>query len=263
MRGGEPDTVQTINLCKVTDELAKRPVIAAFELWRGAVIGVYVLAEQVDLANALVNEGAGFSHNRVCAAGKFRAAGVRHNAERTEFIAAFLNGQEGRRAIDLAVERQGVEFFLDVEIGFKALTCGAVNTRDHFGELVISLRAEHEINSRLAAHDLFAFSLRNTARNAKQHFSAGRLFQTLELAQLRKHLLRRLLTDVTGVEENQIGIIRGLDTGIAQRSQNILHPFGIIDVHLTAIGFYKEAFGRRGHFSSFIQDFSVSSSGTA
>jgi hypothetical protein len=47
---------------------------------------------------------------------------------------------------------------------------------------------------------------------------------------------------MAGVQNDQIGIIRPIRQAIAMRGQNVRHPFGIIDIHLTAIGFDEQLF---------------------
>ena len=137
-----------------------------------------------------------------------------------------------------------------------------MNARNHFRKFVIGLRAEHEVDSGLATHNFFALSLCYAACDAEQHFAAGLLLQALKLAKFGENLFGCLFTDVTRVQKHQISIVCCFSGHIAQWRKHVFHPFGIIDVHLAAIGFDKEAFGRRVHFRSFSQDFSESSSGT-
>src|SRR5690606_18672972 len=49
-------------------------------------------------------------------------------------------------------------------------------------------------------------------------------------------LLRRLLADVAGVEEDEVGALRVVDRHVTGRRQRLRHPLGIVDVHLAAIG---------------------------
>ena len=63
-------------------------------------------------------------------------------------------------------------------------------------------------------------------------------FQMPEPAQFRIHLFSRLFADMTGVKDNHVGVIGGLDLNIPQRRQDIGHATRVVDVHLAAIGFY-------------------------
>src|SRR5439155_26537258 len=67
----------------------------------------------------------------------------------------------------------------------------------------------------------------------------------LEEVELGKHLFGRLLADVAGVENDQIGVFRGRRRGIAERRHQIGHARRIVDVHLATIGLDEEALGHR------------------
>ena len=79
-----------------------------------------------------------------------------------------------------------------------------------------------------------------------KHATAVLLFRLLQAAdrpQLGKHLLRGLLADVAGVEDHQVGAVRPLRLGIAERRHQFGHPGRIVDVHLTAVCFDKQSLG--------------------
>src|SRR5665213_2375961 len=48
--------------------------------------------------------------------------------------------------------------------------------------------------------------------------------------------IRRLLADVAGVEDDQIGAVRGVRWGIAERLDQLGHARRIVDIHLAAVG---------------------------
>ena len=211
--------------------------------------GVDVLAQQGHLAHALRGQGADFRHDLVDRAGPLGTARIRHNAESAELVATFLDRHEGRIAVDLAVIAQLVELVLDLELGIQRLAAGAVGLGDQFGEFVIGLRTDDEIDDRCTFHDFRAFGLGDATGHGNGHAARRRLFflQRAQATQLGIDFLGRLFADVTGIENDQVGAIGLIGRLIAQRRQNIPHPFGVVDIHLAAIGLDKQAFARRTH----------------
>jgi hypothetical protein len=67
----------------------------------------------------------------------------------------------------------------------------------------------------------------------------------LEPPQLRINLLRRLLANVAGIEDNQVGGGDILDRHIAGGRHDIRHARGVVDVHLAAVSLDVELFGQR------------------
>ena len=108
---------------------------------------------------------------------------------------------------------------------------------------MIGLWAQHEVNCRLAADKLFAFGLGDATCYGNRHPAAGGLFHLLQLAKFGIDLFGRLFADVAGVEDDKVGVFGPINRRIAEGAQDITHAFGIIYVHLAAIGPDKETFG--------------------
>ena len=138
------------------------------------MIGVDVLADQHDLANAGIGEAFGLGDDFFDRPRQFGAARVGHNAEGAELVAALLHGDEaGDAALRVAARLGGgrclnlssignsvsIDFF-----GFAARCAPSI-----VGQPVIALRADHEIDSALAPDDLFALGLGNAARDRDRH----------------------------------------------------------------------------------------------
>jgi len=107
---------------------------------------------------------------------------------------------------------------------------------------VIGLRPDHHVDRRLPAHDLLALGLRHAPGDRDTHHTAARLLDVLQPAEFGEDFLRRFLTDVAGVEHDEISRLGRVHRRIAKRLQHVPHPFGIVDVGLTAIGLDVEAF---------------------
>ena len=110
---------------------------------------------------------------------------------------------------------------------------------------MIGLGADDDIDVGRARGDLFALGLGDAAGDGEQHFPAAPLARLLQAAQppeLGIDLLRRLLTDMAGVEDDQIGVLELRRRAIAERCQDIRHAGGVVDVHLAAEGLDVELF---------------------
>src|SRR5579872_1100647 len=82
-----------------------------------------------------------------------------------------------------------------------------------------------------ALENLFAFLLRDAAQHSKL-FSFG--LQFLEIGQSMEDLLLGLVADRTGVVENQIRLVNGLDLLVAFLDERADDLFRVVDIHLTA-----------------------------
>ncbi len=105
-------------------------------------------------------------------------------------------------------------------------------------QMMIALRADHDVDHRRAAHDLLALGLRHAARDRDLHRAAparGLVLGDAQAAELGIDLFGGLLADVAGVEDDEVGILRAGRLHESFRSQRVHHALGIVDVHLAAI----------------------------
>ncbi len=162
MGGHVADAQQARDFGKRADKAPKPPIAPVRSR---AVIGIHILAEQRDLPRATGDQAARFRNHGGDGTARFRAAGIGHDAEGAELVTALLHGEEGGDGLILARRGFGqeVEFLLDREIGLDHRACGAMRARDHFGQAVIGLRPEHDIDEGSALGDLGAFRLRDAA----------------------------------------------------------------------------------------------------
>src|SRR5205809_8087780 len=104
-----------------------------------------------------------------------RAARIRHNAERAEFVASLLNGDETRYAA--AADRLArcgldrVELALGRKLGVDqlALPPDAIEQR---GQAMITLRPDHDVDRRRPAQDFLALGLRHATGDDDRHAPA-------------------------------------------------------------------------------------------
>ena len=113
---------------------------------------------------------------------------------------------------------------------------------------MIGLRADHQIDGRLPAHDLLALGLGDTAGHGDGHgplpCRRPLFLQDPQLAEFGIDLFGRLLADVAGVQDDEISTLGRIRRRIAQRTQHIGHALAVIDIHLAAVGLDEQALGR-------------------
>ena len=210
------------------------------------VIGVDVLAKERELAHAGLDQPARFGHHLLDRAARLGAAGIGHDAERAELVAALLHREERGEpaAADhlLLRERQMLELVLFGELGFDDGSSLA-HARQELRQAVVALGAEHEVDAALGPPgDLLAFGLGHAAGDAHEEIAAlGPHF--VEPAELGEHLLARLLADMAGIEHDEIGVVDNGRRLIAMGRQRIGHAVAVIDIHLTAVGLNEELLG--------------------
>ena len=103
---------------------------------------------------------------------------------------------------------------------------------------MITLRPDNQIDRRLAAQDLAPLRLGDAAGHGDARVETARgpfLLQNAHLAQFREDLLRGVLTNVAGVQHNEVGVLDGRCFFVSFACEHICHTCRIIDVHLTAI----------------------------
>src|SRR5690606_38272119 len=177
------------------------------------------------------------------------AARVGYDTECAEFVTAFLHRDEGRYAA-LSRDRSGRrremhELLFRREFGFDD---GFACKRAHgqCGQPVQALRADDDVDRRRAADDLLAPGPRDATRDCDQHLTAFRrrlLLEDAQAAELRIDLLRRLLADVAGVQDDEVGVVGRGRLRIALARHRVRHTSGVVGVHLAAVGFDVESAG--------------------
>ena len=204
------------------------------------MIGIHVLPDQRDLTHAGVREIADFVEDLLDRARDLHAARVRHHAEGAELVATFLHGDEGRDAArarcGLAREGEESELVLDRELGLDRRRVA----REQFGQAVIALRPDHEVDHRRAADDLRAFGLRDAARHRDRDAAAiacRLLLHHPQPPEFRIDLFGRLFADVAGVQDDEVGVFRAGGLDITLGCEQVRHTMGIVGVHLATVGF--------------------------
>ena len=251
MAGGVADALEAADEGEPGDELGQRPWPAV-----GAqpVIGVDVLAEQRDLAHAMVGEAAGLGLHLGDGARELRAARVGHDAEGAELVAALLHGQERRHGLGGRAPGRRRELVLLGEAGLDDLAAFRSGAGNEVAQAVIALRPHDEVDDgarrRISAPSAWA-TQPATAMIVAWPALEPRVLHLADAAEIGIHLLGSLLADVAGVEEDDVGLLHRRGLGEAVGAQQLRHALGIVDVHLAAKRLDEDLF-RAGHpFSVF------------
>ena len=250
MRGGVAQPRQAVDLGQGEQQPAEAPDVAPGAL---AVIGVDVLAQEGDLARARRDQAPGLGQNRRSRPGLLGASGIGHDAEGAELVAALLDREIGGGALRPGFLGQVVELRFRGEAGVDDAGLAARRLGHQRSQAVIGLRTEDQIDLGRAAKDLLAFGLGDAAGHGDHHpaaaFGPGRL-EPAQAAELGKDLLAGLLADMAGVQDHEVRRLRRLRRAIAERRQDVRHPQGVVDVHLTAVGLDVELLAHLCGFSS-------------
>jgi len=106
---------------------------------------------------------------------------------------------------------------------------------------VIGLRPDDDINDRRTPRNLRALGLRDTAGDRDHHVAAAPGLCILQPSEIGVKFLRRLFPNVTGVQDDEVGVSGRGDRAISDRREEPGHPLAVVDVHLAAIGLDENA----------------------
>ncbi len=109
---------------------------------------------------------------------------------------------------------------------------------------MIGLRSKHDVHEWRAFDDRSAFGLTDAAGHRDHQTAAGPLgLQGADAPEIGKHLLRRFLADVAGVQDHHVRVVHVIRRTEAVGRQHIRHAIGVVDVHLTAVGLDEQLLG--------------------
>ena len=186
-----------------------------------AVIGVDVLAEQRDLDRAGRHELARFGQHRRRPAANIRRRAYRARRRRCRTCRSLpgSTGRPSRRARPAAPAGDRTCSRPGSRCRARRRPAGACRREDRglalglgqqLGQAMIGLRADHDVDRRLAAGDLLALGLGDAARDGDGEVAALGAALDLEVAQAAElgiDLLRGMLADVAGVQHDEVGLL--------------------------------------------------------
>ena len=194
-----------------------------------SVIGIHILADQRDLAHARFGQPRDLCDNLFNRARDFSTTRIGHDAERAELVASFLHRDEsGNAAFGNRVSPgrgQNVELVLNRKFRVDDFFA-ALRALDHIRQAMIILRADNQVDRACPAYDFLAFGLCDATGHGDYHVTAvasGGLLHFADASDFRIDLLRGLFADVTGVEDDEIGILWTCSFDEAGRCQGVCH----------------------------------------
>jgi hypothetical protein len=115
---------------------------------------------------------------------------------------------------------------------------------------VIALRSDHEIDNGSAGENLLPFGLRHASRHRDHGVETAGVPLPLHRPRPSKlgiDFLGGLLTDVAGIENDEVRRSHVGGSLVAVDPKRFCHALGVIGVHLTAEGLDVELFGGSRH----------------
>ena len=140
------------------------------------------------------------------------------------------------------------EFVFRREVGGDDAFAAGLRLGHEGSQPVVALRPHDEIDDRRSRDDLLPLGLGDAAGNRDQRVAAlasPRLLGEPHAPELGIDLLRGLLPDMAGVENDEIGLGRIVNRQKACGPERFRHPLGIVLVHLAAEGLDMNPFDRR------------------
>ena len=204
---------------------------------------VHVLAEQDDLARAAFDQRLRLGDDVVPRPRDLGAAGVGHDAIGAEFVAAFLDGEEGAGR-GAAARGQRVELGQSPACRCRPAGAPRAASATISRQAVIGLRADDDVDHRRARLGFGALGLGDAAGERDQRL---RPVVAAQAADVRIGLFGGFLADVAGVEHDQVGVLAVGGRGHAVVAEQLGHALAVIDVHLAAEGFDAEGLGGASH----------------
>ncbi len=185
------------------------------------------------------HQGFDFCDDFVARPAHLAAAHVGHDAEATNFVAALHDRYEGFYTADSG---SAFRIFHVSRVAVKSRLhrsgAGGFDLLDQIRQLVNVVRAEYQIEMGHALEQVLPFLLRHAAADADDH-AVAIVFKFLPTAQRAVNFLLGLVAHAASVEQNQIRRIDAVGLHVVAAAHDLGDPFGIVQVHLAAVGLDK------------------------
>ena len=222
MRAREADALDALDGVDGAQELGEvGPEIAA--------VGIDVLPEQRDLADALACQPRDLAQDLTGAPADLAAAHRRHDAVRADRVAAHRDLHPGLEPA-LAVHRQRageLALVSDSKSAARRLAPGAEPVR----EMRDRPRPEGDVDERVEVEEPLPLCLCVAAADGDHLLGVGEL-EHLRVAEVRGEALVRLLADRAGVEDEHVRLLLGDGLPQSELLEHALDPLGVVGVHL-------------------------------
>ncbi len=229
MRRGEPQPFQARKLGDGIEQLIESPI--------SHPIGVDVLAKQPQLARPVGDEAGGLPQDILGFAAYLAAPRFRHDAERTEVIAPFRDGNGADTPIEVVC--------LEPLLGDKVLNSprsarlplrqdhplAFPDPLEHFGQSEVVVWPEHHVHGLLPFQDVHSFLLGHAPANPNDEFRVA-LLEIAEPAKETVNLVFRPFPDRTGVHQDKRGFLWLAGFLKALLGEHAGHSQAVVLVHL-------------------------------
>ena len=227
VRAGVADPVDALDVVHHRQQLGERGLLPHGQV---APVGVHVLAEERDLAHAVVGLALDLLDQLACRPRHLAPARGGNDAVGADAVAAHRDlhpALEGALAVGGQVAGEALE--LEVALGGEAVA------GEELGELVHLAGPEGHVHER----ELLEHLLLHRLRPAPAHADRARrvlALQPVGLTEVTRQPAVGLLADRAGVEEDEIGVIARRSLVVSERLEHALHALRIVLVHLAPEG---------------------------
>ena len=230
MGGHEADSLQAFDCLNLLKKLGKSDRIL-----QSLAVGVYVLSKKHDLSHAICHQCLDFFHNGLRLTASLPASYVRYDTVTAEIVAAEHNVDAGFERV-IAFCRKLFHNLVGAFPDVDQLAVTVLHLIEQLGELENIVGSEYQIDKWIVLLDLVhhLFLLHHAAEKGDLHIRVGFL-QAVKLAKTSVYLQIGVLTDGTGVVDNNVGVLCVLSLK-ADLVHDSGYYLGLLLVHLTAKG---------------------------
>ena len=203
---------------------------------RARAVAVDILPKQHDFLHAALQKALGLAQDVVRAAGALAPAHIGHDAVGAEVVAAVHDGDVGVPGVE-PLNRQvlGDEVFLVRHADHAGLL--REQRKEQRRQAVQVVRAEGQINEAVLAQDALGHAglLHHASANADDQAGLV-LFELLEPGHVAQGAALGIVAHAAGVEDDQVRLAPVRRFGHAHPGEDAGQLFGVVRVHLAAIG---------------------------
>lgn len=227
------------NRTRNSGEISDTRRIRLRKIDRSITIRIDVLSQQRHLPVTVLEQAAGFVQNSLRIAAALHAPRIRHHAVRTIVVAPAHDGDITAHAV--AIEPHGSDFGVGFLAGKQDIDAPAPFARfaHQAGQVAVRIRTGDDIHGVLPFEQPFPQTFGHTTDNTDEH-SRPAAAQMSHLPQTPPNALFGIISDRTGIDQNDIRLLDlvGIDIALLLHDRN--DDFRIADVHLTAVCFDKK-----------------------
>ena len=203
----------------------------------GGLIVIDDLPEQLDFASAGVHGMARLGYDVRRRPHALVTARVRHDTERTEFVATFDDGDVGLHRIEAASDPQwkrDIAHGIDIELRTE-LPRGLNRGADEHRQALHALGADDDVDGLRALQQPLTFLLRDASRHRDDRPRALLDAHLPKLTETREEFFFGAFPHAARVDDDDVGVAVVGSGFVASLLEQPRHALGVVHVHLAAV----------------------------